>query len=49
VEFLTLQLGGAYEIITAINSFHGRTLATMSATGKQKWEHLFEPKVAGFL
>lgn len=40
--------GGAYEIITTINSFHGRTLATMSATGKQKWENLFEPKVPGF-
>ncbi|MBP2635191.1 MAG: acetylornithine/succinylornithine aminotransferase [Firmicutes bacterium] len=41
-------LNGAYEIITAIDSFHGRTLATMSATGKQKWENLFEPKVQGF-
>ncbi|MBP2627580.1 MAG: argD1 [Firmicutes bacterium] len=39
---------GAYEIITTINSFHGRTLATMSATGKKKWESLFEPKVQGF-
>lgn len=41
-------LNGAYEIITAIDSFHGRTLATMSATGKQKWQNLFEPKVQGF-
>lgn len=41
-------LGGAYEIITTVDSFHGRTLATMSATGKQKWETLFEPKVQGF-
>lgn len=41
-------LNGAYEIITAIDSFHGRTLATMSATGKQKWQSLFEPKVQGF-
>lgn len=39
---------GAYEIITAVNSFHGRTLATMSATGKKAWETLFEPKVQGF-
>ena len=39
---------GAYEIITTMNSFHGRTLATMSATGKKKWESLFEPKVSGF-
>lgn len=42
------MLGGAYEIITAQNSFHGRTLATMSATGKEKWQDLFEPKVPGF-
>ncbi len=41
-------LNGAYEIITAVNSFHGRTLATMSATGKKIWEDLYEPKVPGF-
>jgi acetylornithine/N-succinyldiaminopimelate aminotransferase len=44
----SLYRNGAYEIITTINSFHGRTLATMSATGKKKWESLFEPKVSGF-
>ncbi|MFD0678018.1 MULTISPECIES: aspartate aminotransferase family protein [unclassified Paenibacillus] len=43
-----LNLGGAFEIITIINSFHGRTLAMMSATGKQQWEPLFAPKVPGF-
>lgn len=41
-------LNGAYEIITTINSFHGRTLATMSATGKKQWEDLFKPKLHGF-
>lgn len=41
-------LNGAYEIITTVNSFHGRTLATMSATGKKIWEDLYEPKVPGF-
>lgn len=41
-------LNGAYEILTTINSFHGRTLATMSATGKEAWEDLYEPKVPGF-
>ncbi|WP_411683173.1 aspartate aminotransferase family protein [Clostridium thailandense] len=41
-------LNGAYEIITAVNSFHGRTLATMSATGKKVWADLYEPKVPGF-
>ncbi|WP_127490781.1 aspartate aminotransferase family protein [Paenibacillus glycanilyticus] len=43
-----LHLNGAYEIITLTNSFHGRTLATMSATGKPAFENLFEPKVPGF-
>jgi len=40
--------GGAYEIITLENSFHGRTLATMSASGKAGWDKMFEPKVPGF-
>lgn len=35
---------GAYEIITFEGGFHGRTLATMSASGKKA----FEPKVPGF-
>ena len=39
---------GAFEIITAINSFHGRTLATMSASGKEKWKKIYNPKVDGF-
>jgi acetylornithine/N-succinyldiaminopimelate aminotransferase len=42
------QRGGAFEIITFDNAFHGRTLATMSASGKPQWAKLFEPKVAGF-
>jgi len=39
---------GRYEIITAINSFHGRTLAGISATGQDKVKKGFEPMVAGF-
>lgn len=39
---------GAFKIITFTNGFHGRTLATMSATGKQAFEPLFQPKVDGF-
>ena len=39
---------GAYEIITFDHGFHGRTLATMSASGKPGWDKLFEPKVPGF-
>ena len=43
------QARGAYEIITLDGAFHGRTLATMSATGKPQWKELFEPKVPGFV
>ncbi len=43
-----LHKGGAYEIITFDNAFHGRTLATMSASGKPAFQKLFEPKVPGF-
>jgi acetylornithine/N-succinyldiaminopimelate aminotransferase len=44
----TLHRKGAYEIITFDGAFHGRTLATMSASGKKAFEPLFEPKVPGF-
>ena len=47
-KFGSLQRGGAHEIITFEGAFHGRTLATMSASGKKAFEPLFEPKVAGF-
>ncbi len=40
--------GGAFEIVTFADGFHGRTLATMSASGKAGWDALFEPKVPGF-
>jgi acetylornithine/N-succinyldiaminopimelate aminotransferase len=43
-----LYRNGAYEIITFDGAFHGRTLATMSASGKKAFEPLFEPKVPGF-
>jgi acetylornithine/N-succinyldiaminopimelate aminotransferase len=43
-----LYKGGAHEIITFVGGFHGRTLATMSASGKKAFEPLFEPKVSGF-
>ena len=39
---------GAWKIVTTIDGFHGRTLATMSATGKPAWSDLFGPKVPGF-
>lgn len=37
-----------YEIITAHGSFHGRTLAALSATGQEKLQKGFEPLVPGF-
>lgn len=43
-----IHRGGAFEIITLDNSFHGRTLATMSASGKPGWDALFAPQVSGF-
>lgn len=38
-----------FEIITAHNSFHGRTLATLTATGQEKFQKGFEPLVPGFI
>ena len=39
---------GRYEIITTVDSFHGRTLAGIAATGQEKVKKGFEPAVAGF-
>jgi acetylornithine/N-succinyldiaminopimelate aminotransferase len=39
---------GRFEIITAFNSFHGRTLAGISATGQEKVKKGFEPMTPGF-
>jgi acetylornithine/N-succinyldiaminopimelate aminotransferase len=39
---------GRFEIITAFNSFHGRTLAGIAATGQEKVKKGFEPMVPGF-
>jgi acetylornithine/N-succinyldiaminopimelate aminotransferase len=47
-KYGALHKHGAHEIITFEDSFHGRTLATMSASGKKAFEPLFEPKVSGF-
>ena len=40
---------GRYEIIAMTNSFHGRTLATVAATGQTKYQKGFEPMPAGFV
>ena len=47
-KYGALHKNGAHEIITFEGGFHGRTLATMSASGKKAFEPLFEPKVSGF-
>ncbi len=39
---------GAHEIITFENSFHGRNLATMAASGKAGWDRMFLPQMSGF-
>src|SRR5471030_1031828 len=39
---------GRFEILTATNSFHGRTLAGIAATGQDKVKKGFEPMMPGF-
>jgi len=39
---------GRYEIVSMLNSFHGRTLATLTATGQEKVQKGFEPLPEGF-
>ncbi|HEV8341987.1 MAG TPA: acetylornithine transaminase [Candidatus Binatia bacterium] len=41
-------LGGRYEILSAGNSFHGRTLATLTATGQEKVRAGYDPLPVGF-
>jgi len=43
-----LKLNGAYEVITALNSFHGRTLAMTAATGQAKLQKPYPPLPVGF-
>ena len=42
-------LDGAYEIITTTNSFHGRTLAMVAATGQAKFQQPYLPLPVGFV
>jgi acetylornithine/N-succinyldiaminopimelate aminotransferase len=44
-----LHLAGAYEVITAFNSFHGRTLAMVAATGQRKFQQPYVPLPNGFV
>ncbi len=43
-----INRAGAYEVISADNSFHGRTLATIAATGQAKFQAPFAPMPDGF-
>jgi acetylornithine/succinyldiaminopimelate/putrescine aminotransferase len=43
------KLDGAYEIITTIDSFHGRTQAMMAATGQPAYQEKWTPLMPGFL
>jgi len=40
--------GGRYEVLTTFGSFHGRTFATIAATGQEKVRRGFEPSLPGF-
>ncbi len=42
-------LNGAYEVITAFDSFHGRTLAMVAATGQPKFQKPYVPLPTGFV
>jgi predicted acetylornithine/succinylornithine family transaminase len=40
---------GAYEVITALNSFHGRTMSTVAATGQPHYQEAFQPLQPGYV
>jgi predicted acetylornithine/succinylornithine family transaminase len=44
-----LNLSGAYEVITTLDSFHGRTLAMVAATGQAKFQKPYPPLPTGFV
>lgn len=47
-KFSSVKGTGRFEIITTFNSFHGRTMATLTATGQEKFHKGFDPLVPGF-
>ncbi len=42
------QAKGRYEIISAYQSFHGRTMGALAATGQEKYQKAFQPLLPGF-
>jgi acetylornithine/N-succinyldiaminopimelate aminotransferase len=47
-KYASEQMGGRYELITMQDSFHGRTLATVTATAQERFHVGFEPLPEGF-
>ena len=43
-----LNKNGAHKILTAFDSFHGRTISTLAATGQPKYHEMFMPVTEGF-
>ncbi len=44
-----MHRNGAFEVITAYNSFHGRTLAMVAATAQPQYQETFQPVPSGFI
>lgn len=42
------RLNGAFEIVSALGSFHGRTMGALAATGQPKYQTAFAPILEGF-
>jgi acetylornithine/N-succinyldiaminopimelate aminotransferase len=47
-KYASEKMGGRFELITMQDSFHGRTLATVTATGQVRFQTGFSPLPAGF-
>jgi acetylornithine/N-succinyldiaminopimelate aminotransferase len=48
IKLARLHGGGRYKIVTTLNSFHGRTMGALSATGQPKYHQGVHPLLAGF-
>lgn len=48
IHFYKKGMPEKYEVITLINSFHGRTLTTVAATGQKKYQKPYQPLTPGF-
>lgn len=48
IKFSRLWRSGRNQVVIMKNSFHGRTLGALSATGQKKYKHFFKPLLSGF-